>query len=175
MTDTSDSAGAAATATAYGQGTADASGLWLVIHTHKHGEDHLVIRADHEPTEDEVLALRIIDFEPDRDEELRILSLEADRVLTLGAGQPADQDSVIRIEWPGEPHPDGRLAKLLRINRGGKPVVRMYAYGVGAERVVEAPYAAAGEADVLLAEAIDRVCTEVGDDGPRSRDRRRLA
>ncbi len=88
MTDTSDPAGAAATAavTAYGRGTADASGLWLVIHRHKHGDDHLVIRADHEPTEDEVLALRIIDFEPDRDEELRILSLEADRVLTLGTG-----------------------------------------------------------------------------------------
>ncbi len=107
-------------------------------------------------------------------EEIRSqIAMATDAELISLVVQP--KDSVIRIEWPGEPHPDGRLAKLVRINRGGKPVVRMYAYTVGAERVVEAPYVVAGEADVLLAEAIDRVCNEVGDDGPRGRDRRGLA
>jgi hypothetical protein len=81
-----------------------------------------------------------------------------------------DPGTPVRVEWSGEPHPDGRLARLIRYNRNGKPVVQLYYYGCGADRVIDGmEVKGATTNDSLLAYLIDQALEYAENAGPRSR------
>jgi hypothetical protein len=79
--------------------------------------------------------------------------------------RPAPGD-MVRVDWPGEPHPAGRLARLVRYTRDGRPVVRLYYFGRGADRRVDGPIVPASLRDYDLADAMDDVLEVPGAAGP---------
>lgn len=57
--------------------------LFVVIHEHKHGESVSVIECHRTPTEDEVVDGLVIDFEPERNEYIRIFCVSQPTVLEV--------------------------------------------------------------------------------------------
>jgi len=61
--------------------TSGTRALYAVCHTHRHGTSAFLVRADHFPTEEEVVKACGIDYEPERDETIEIS--EAGEVLDI--------------------------------------------------------------------------------------------
>ena len=41
--------------------------LYIISYSHRHGVDTWLVRADHEPTEEEIITASLLDFEPDNE------------------------------------------------------------------------------------------------------------
>lgn len=50
--------------------------LWIILHSHRYGITYYHLRADKEPTEEQVIELFDIDLETDRGEEIEIELIE---------------------------------------------------------------------------------------------------
>lgn len=57
--------------------------LYSITHIHEYGADTKIVRADHLPTEDEVVERLGLDFEPERGEEIDINAITDNTIQEL--------------------------------------------------------------------------------------------
>ena len=88
-------------------------------------------------------------------------------------GSPVFKEGdVVRIDWPGSLHPDGRLARIVRWNRNGKPIVHLYACTTGTERTLDVgrgDVRGASRVSTAGADAIDALLREEEREARRAR------
>ena len=77
--------------------------LYVVTHMHEYGADTHILRADHFPSEEEVIAQFSLDYESDRGEEIEINAVNEETVVELGerSGQCTLETSTVVVEVAG--------------------------------------------------------------------------
>ena len=58
--------------------------LYVVTHSHEYGADTHLLRADHLPSEAEVIAQFSLDYEPEKGEEIDIKAVNEETIVELG-------------------------------------------------------------------------------------------